>query len=155
MRPIDEIDFGLWPTPAAHEFEGGDPAKMWARREREKAKGRNGNGFGLTLGMLATVGAPSMAMWSTLTANDAKNCAAPSQFERNSQALNVQAVAHGQALHGSSAPTEKPGALNPAFGCWLMGFPPEWDACAPMATRSSRRSPRKSSARSSTLGVFG
>lgn len=46
----------MWPTPAAHEFEGGDPAKMWARREREKAKGRNGNGFGLTIGMLTTAG---------------------------------------------------------------------------------------------------
>lgn len=49
----------------------------------------------------------------------------------------------GSGQNGASELTEKPGALNPEFVCWLMGFPPAWDACAPMEMPSSRKSRQK------------
>ena len=35
------------------------------------------------------------------------------------------------ATPGSSAATGPRGALNPQFPLWLMGYPPEWQICAP------------------------
>jgi hypothetical protein len=56
----------------------------------------------------------------------------------------LPADAAGTIPSGYPAATEKRGALNPALSRWLMGFPPEWDACAATATPSSRRSRRNS-----------
>jgi DNA (cytosine-5)-methyltransferase 1 len=54
--------------------------------------------------------------------------------------LDVTAqLTSGQTVIGSPAETENTGQLNPAHSRWLMGLPPEWDACAPTATPSSRK----------------
>ncbi|WP_436836441.1 hypothetical protein [Pantoea agglomerans] len=54
----------------------------------------------------------------------------------------VRITVSGQMLTGSDAAMGNSGQLNPAHSRWLMGFPPEWDDCAVMVTRSSRRSRR-------------
>lgn len=46
---------------------------------------------------------------------------------------------NGGVVIGSGAKMDIGDPLNPALARWLMGLPPEWDACADMAMRSLRR----------------
>lgn len=117
------------------------PAALWPT-PTSLAPARNGNNEAGNSAGLVAIRAHALHLWNTPVADDTglrtKN------YPQGGKALSTMA---GEALGvlplGSSATTEKPGALNPAFVCWLMGFPPEWDACAPTEMPSSRKSRRK------------
>jgi hypothetical protein len=66
-----------------------------------------------------------VTMWVSPTAEDGRRGNKPPRPWDTGVPLSQQ-VASGPVPSGSREPTEKPGALNPEFVSWLMGYPPEW-----------------------------
>ena len=124
------VKLASWPTTTVTDAHRG---------ERYDPMAKN-----MTLNMAA-----QRTSWPTASARDWKDTPGMSETGTNpdgstrSRLDQLPRVA-GLTVTGSPAATEKPGQLNPAHSRWLMGYPPEWDACAPTAMPSSRKS-RKSS----------
>ena len=95
--------------------------------------------------------AARLASWPTARASDGeKNVrtleGSLAEIARKGSPQDLaQAAALGSIPTGSTVGTANGGQLNPALSLWLMGFPAEWESCAPRATPSSRKSQRNSS----------
>ena len=129
-HPIVGTVCGSWPTIVASESRQGF---------QDRSRGKAGVQESLT-----TVAAK--ATWATLTACASVSAASPQAQLKEAARLHPQGrwtlatqvvSVPGLMPTGLSDTTAKLGALNPAFGCWLMGFLPEWEDCAPTEMPSS------------------
>jgi len=132
-----------WPSPQAANAEQG-AEDILAKRARDSRCG-----LMLTDVAESCLGGKrkneplSLGMWATPAARDyrfpnLKSFKERGGWQKGEQFCN-QVVHSGPIASGSHAETGKRGQLNPAHSRWLMGLPPEWDACAVMATPLSRR----------------
>jgi hypothetical protein len=126
-----------WPTPQTM-----DTLPPMDYEKRLSHPGRPGRTVSGDLREVVTI-----VGWPTTSTRDYKGGYRGGRMRNNkisTDTLDVAAqLTSGQTAIGSPAVTENHGQLNPAHSRWLIGLPPAWDACAPTATPSSRKS-RKS-----------
>ena len=137
-----------WPTPMCHDAAGARAPRLKRDANRNPNKLESYRHDLADAPYLIFSIAPQWVGWPTPTTSDYKGSGPTTirkdgkdrTFDRldyaTEQGLSapIRITNSGAILIGSDAVTENTGQLNPAHSRWLMGFPPEWCACAATVT---------------------
>lgn len=131
-----------WPTPDAEAMNDREqPETFLARQAEAKAKGINGNGFGVPLAM-------ATKLWVTPRVHEVGNY----QYSKGDKSKPTPTLSgqvfslpdQTRSTDGEMSSTE-PRSLNPHFVEWLMAWPPCWTMLASIdfASWGTASSPHK------------
>ena len=133
---------GTWPTPNALDRPRTDETleKSAAFRKRNANQDTTPLYLGESMERLSTVWPiPKASPWATPAARDWRSdrsqVSSEEMYGKKGRPLARQALeASGAATPGLSATTARPdGSPNPAFPCWLQGYPVAWLLATPSA----------------------
>jgi len=131
VRRTSETGTIGWPRDEARDYRSESATDEFNERRFSHSRGKPLSAMALLSGW-ATPNCPRK--------NDSDNTAGKWYPSKKQKDLDYQALlaASGDTSNGSLVQTASSGQLNPAHSRWLMGYPAEWDDCAPTATRSTR-----------------
>jgi len=139
-----------WATPAARDWRSDR-----SQKSSEEMYGTKGRPLPRQVLEASPWPTPTSLSGGSETSNPPGNSRNLNKIREHALALYPTARAnkwgppdsHGNvsAWSGPSEQTEKRGALNPEFVCWLMGFPAVWVSCGVSAMQSIRAPRRRSS----------
>lgn len=113
-----------WPTPSVRDHKGG----------YQGGRMRDGKWAANVMDQTA-----QLVGWATPTVSDARRGVNPPRAHDTGIPLTQQVgmlAISGPTSNGSLSKMPSGGQLNPALSRWVMGYPPEWCACAVTAMQS-------------------
>ena len=142
-RPLNQIAaLAAWATPATRDWHSASGSQEFLDARADQTRGKPLSEQAFTL-----AGWPTTSCNNDRTGNPESGLMMQRQDDFAAICGPARLTATGELLTGSTAVMESGGQLNPELSRWLMGLPIAWDVCGATVTPLSRRSQKRSYAR--------